>query len=284
MQDAVAQLKQKLATLEPAKPAPGSGFTLGCQAIDEALGGGLPRASLHEVFVREVGDAGAGAGFALALAIRASRIASPIVWIRNDLARMESGGPYGPGITEYGFDPDAIILVSAKNETMALRAALEAFRSKAPGVVLLELWGAGRRLDLTASRRMMLAAAKSGVTGLVFRPTGAPQPSAALSRWMVAASSSESLTAGAPSHPVFDISLERHRAGIAPGRWRVEWNRDRKSFDESRAIRKSSAGRIGNVGVVALGKAVPVPGAVVPFSVDRPAASTARPQRGRRVG
>jgi protein ImuA len=227
-----------------------------------------------------VGDAGAGAGFSLALALRAAS-GGPIVWVRHGLAILEAGGLYAPGLAEFGVDPDEIVLVSARSETMVLRAGLEALRSRAPGAVILELWGRAGLLDLTASRRMMLAASRSGVTGLVLRAAGEPQPSSALTRWQVSAAPSAGLAAGAPSNPVFDILLDRHRAGIAGGRWRVEWNRDRKGFDISATEPARSDEPVRKTGRAA---AQPLPGTVVSLPFDRPAAPAEEEERFRKAG
>jgi protein ImuA len=229
VRQALSHLRQDLQRLGPANPPPAAGFTLGQGELDEALGGALPRGCLHEIFEGEAGDAGAAAGFVLALAMRAAA-GRKILWIRHDLATLESGGVYAPGLSEFGLDPDAVILVAVRNETMALRAALEALRSCAPGAVILEIRGKAKLLDLTASRRLMLAASRSGGTGFFLR-TGEARPSSALTRWRVGAAPSPPLAADAPSHPAFDITLERHRAGIRPRSWRVEWNRDRICFD-----------------------------------------------------
>jgi protein ImuA len=64
----------------------------------------------------------------------------------------------------------------------------------------------------------------------VLRVDADPVPSAAQTRWQVAAAPSLRLTADAPSHPAFDIALLRHRGGISGFETRLEWNRDTKSF------------------------------------------------------
>jgi protein ImuA len=270
MSSTLSQLKRQLAALEPARSPGEKGFTLGLDQVDAALGGGLPRGCLHEVFAHEVGDAGASAGFALALALRAAGEGRHIVWVRHAFAVLEQGDLYAPGLAQFGIDPDRVLLISAKSETMVLRAGLEALRSPALGAVLLEIWGKAGFLDLTASRRMMLAASRSGVTGFILRAAGQPQPSSSLTRWQVRAAPSVGLAAGAPSNPVFDILLDRHRAGIAGGRWHLEWNRDRKSFDLSAA---QPARFDEPLATPKRSAAKPLPGSVVSLPVDRPAAS-----------
>ena len=109
-----------------------------------------------------------------------------MVWIRPSFAETEIGGLYAPGLAEMGFDPDALILVGAHDAVAALRAGVEAVRCPALGAVVIETWGAPKVLDLTATRRLALATEQSGVTAFLLR-VGASGPSAALTRWAIAA-------------------------------------------------------------------------------------------------
>lgn len=237
MPSALAILRQRLATLEPAAPREaGSVFTIGHAGLDRHLGGGLVGGGLHEAYARDARHAAAAAGFALALALRAASDGWPVVWVRHRLAERELGGPYAPGLAELGADSGSVILVATRDLAGALRAAHEALHCRALGAVLIELWGEAPALDLTASRRLMLVAARSGVTGVIVRGGAALRPSAAFSRWTVGGAPSSPLAAGAPGHPTFDITLDRHRAGAAPGQWQVEWNRDRCCFAEPATV------------------------------------------------
>lgn len=236
-------------------------FSLGAAAPDEALGGGLPRAALHEVFSAGSADAPAAAGFGLALALRAAGD-RPIVWIRQEFVDIETGGLYAPGLVAFGLDPDRLILVSAPDPQAALRAAGEAARCPALGAVLIELFGAPKILDLTASRRLALAAAASSLALFAIRVAGEPTPSAAMTRWRVTGAASAALAANAPGHPTFAATLLRHRAGPAGRTWFLEWNRDRHVFVER----------------------APLSGAVAAVPVIRPAASQGRIRDLRRTG
>src|SRR3546814_11674827 len=80
-------------------------------------------------------------------------------------------------------------------------------------------------LDLTASRRLALAAEKSGTTLLLLRTGADPVPSAAQTRWSVASAPSRAFAANAPGTPTFDITLLRQRSGPSGTSWRLEWNR-----------------------------------------------------------
>ncbi len=223
-------------------------FTCGAPAVDNMLGGGLAHGGLHEVFALGP-DAAAAAGFVAGLVLCAAPAGRSMVWVRQSFAEAEAGGLYAPGLAELGLDPDAFILVGARDAVSVLRAGVEAVRCPALGAVVIEPWGVPRALDLTATRRLALAAARSGVTTFLLRSGGEPRPSAALTRWSVAAGPSLALAANSPGYPTFDIALLRHRAGIAGARWRVEWDRDRRLFRES----------------------APIPGAVVSVPAGRPA-------------
>lgn len=206
-------------------------FAFGCAPLDEALGGGLARGGTHEFFPEGPGDGQALAGIGLALAIRAAgdRVA---LWIAQDFAETEAGGLCGAGLRAFGASPERFVIVRAANHVAALQAAGEALRCPALGAVVVEIQGPSRALDLTASRRLALRAGRSGAPLLMLRPGATPVPSAAASRWAVAPAPSRPLEANAPGKPAFSLTLTRHRGGAPCRTWRVEWDRERASFDE----------------------------------------------------
>jgi protein ImuA len=242
---ALAQLRQSLERLEPRRSAEQAGrFSLGHGPVDRALGGGLALGRLHEIFA-EADEAGSGAGFAALLGFRAALAGlearefqggkgAPLLWLRTEAAQKQAGLLHATGLGELGLDPAALLLGLAPDEPALLHAAAEATRCAGLGALLVECWGPMRGLDLTASRRLMLAAEGSGVTVLVLRILTRLQfqPSAADTRWRVAAAPSTALEADAPGAPMFDLELLRRRAGPPAGPWCVEWDRDRSSFQE----------------------------------------------------
>lgn len=222
-------------------PAPSANpITLGHPATDTRLHSGLTRAALHEVFADADSDGSAATAFALLLALRALGPAQTLLWVRDDRAPRSNGFLHVPGLVDLGCDPARLIMVVAPDALGVLRAGLDGVRCRQLGAILLELHGPVPRLDLTASRRLAMAAAQSGVFTLVLRVDATPVPSAAQTRWSVACAPSAplgstslgapALTSEAPGHPAFDIALLRHRGGIAPFNTRLEWNRDRRSF------------------------------------------------------
>lgn len=204
----------------------------GAKMLDARLGGGLLRGALHEVYARHALDVESASAFALLLAWRASE-GKPIFWVREKANARLKDKPYGHGLAELGVLPDTLLLVDAPNCIAALRAGADITRCGAVGAVIIELIGKAPALDLTGSRRLALAAGQSGVMALLLRAGAEPVPSAAHSRWQVASAPSTSLPANAPGHPAFDVTLLRHRGGIAGLEARLEWDRDRQSFDQA---------------------------------------------------
>jgi protein ImuA len=246
--ETVSALRTALAGLDPVAGSMAADLIpLGPESLDGPLGGGLRRAALHEIYPSAgLKDAAAATGFGLGAALRAGG-GRPLAWIRQDVVGAEIGRLHGAGLAAFGADPDRLLLVRAADQTGGLRATLEALRCPALGGVLVEFWGASRGLDLTATRRLALAANSSGVTLVMVRLGASPAPSAATTRWSVAATASGPLEANAPGRPAFTITLLRHRAGI-PGRpWHVEWDCDRVSFADpaplSRPVVPVPAGR-----------------------------------------
>lgn len=192
------------------------------------LSAGLAAAQLHELYVAEQGDAASGAGFGIAQALAADAV--PMLWIRTEASERQGGRLHAAGLAELGLDAARLVLVVVADEAALLRAAADAARCTGLGTLLIESWGRAPGLDLTATRRLMLAAETSGVTVLSLRVGAEQTPSAAATRWGVASVASTALEANAPGMPAFDIELLRRRGGPPGARWRVEWNRDAKCF------------------------------------------------------
>jgi protein ImuA len=206
---------------------------LGHSGVDATLQGGLARAAVHEVFAegRHVGSA---TGFIAGLTARVAP-RRPLVWVRQDFTEIESGALSTSGLAELGLDPRRLVSVRAADVDGALRTAADALACDAVGVVVLEVWGEARQLDLVASRKLTLAAQASGVTCLVLRVAAAPLPSTAETRWIVrAAHSPPAASRDAWGMPVFDTQLIRNRHGLV-GRWIMEWKCDECLFSEPTA-------------------------------------------------
>lgn len=226
----LARLRRRVARIEGARgEGKAARFATGHDDIDHWLGGGLTRGRLHEAVATAGEDAGAAAGFAAMLAMRAAP-GRPILWLRTEAAEGRGGRLYAGGMAELGLPGAALLLGLVADETMLLRAAADAARCAGLGTLVVESWGISKLIDLTATRRLMLAAEQSGVTVLLLRIGARDSPSVADTRWRVAAAPSIPLPADAPGQPALDLELLRRRAGPAGRQWRVEWNRERRSF------------------------------------------------------
>lgn len=225
---ALVALKQRIAAIERRAPvAAAVRVATGHGDIDAALNGGLARGRLHEIFALEMGDAGSATGFAGMLS---TRLGGGLVWLREEAAVRDGGHLHAPGLVEIGVDPARLLLAFLPDPLAVLRAAGDVVRCTGVGVAVIELHGDPRSLDLTASRRLALAAEESGVTALLLRIAATPVASAADTRWAVRSCASQPLPANAPGHPTFDLELLRQRGRGADGRWQVEWNREQAVF------------------------------------------------------
>lgn len=258
---------QKIADRLEARAAPLAGhFNFGVETIDSALGEGLVRANVHETFHARTNDITSAFGFTLALALRAAE--SKFILISGqDFIVAEAGGINSAGMSEIGLDPSRIIFVRARDTEGVLRAGEEAARCAALGAVVIAPWGESKIMNFTASRRLVLAAAKSNVPIFLLRAAAKPSQSAAATRWSVRSAPSRPLEANAPGFPAFDVTLLRHRGGMAGQSWRVEWDRDQRCFRDQK-----HAGT------------TPVSRPVVPVSADGQAASGAPQIAWRRAG
>lgn len=205
---------------------------LGFARLDAVIGGGLARGRLHELFAAETGDNCSAAGFTAILACLASRPETPVFWLREE-ATERQGRLHAPGLAEIGMDPGGMVLVVLPDPVALLKAAADVIRCPSVGVAVVELWRRPRAFDLTASRRLALAAESSGVTTLLLRADAEPAPSAAQTRWSIHAAPSALREAEAPGGPAFMVELLRQRGRPAGGCWHLEWDRDRACFRDA---------------------------------------------------
>ena len=217
----LAELRQQVARLEGlprlglpqlglhGEPRDNPTLRLGIPSIDRHLPWhGLPLGCIHEVH----GDSSAIAFCAALLARGMRRRAQPAVWITAEETL------YGPGLAAFGLPLTDLLVVLARSATDILWAAEEALREAAVSIVVAEITD----LDLTASRRLQLAAETGTTLGLTLRPT-AKTTAASVTRWRVVTAPSGF---AAPMHtvglPRWSVHLERCRGG-RPKSWQLEW-------------------------------------------------------------
>jgi protein ImuA len=226
------RLRQTLAGIDPSlAPRLGEeGRSVGLSApIDTALGGGLFCGALHELAPTAPMHLAAASGFAVAVAALASRARGQVLWVATDFAAGEGGGPYGPGLDLFGMAAARLLMLRVPRAVDVLWAMEEALRCRALAGVVAELTGEGAEADLTVTRRLVLAAREGGGLGLLLRQRSTAAPSAAATRWEIAASPSRPDAYGGLGRARFDLSLRKNRRGPS-GRWLIEWDHHERAF------------------------------------------------------
>jgi protein ImuA len=191
-------------------------LAFGIPAIDQRLGGGLATAVLHEAAgdTPMPGDEAAATAFIAGLAARLGT--APVLWAGRQREL------HAPGIAQLGLHPDRLIRVEAMDDAAVLAAMEEALRHGGLSAVIGEIARAG----MTATRRLQLAAEARSVPALLLRrhrPADAPfaEPSAAFSRWSLAALPSLPLPVDGVGRPRWQLTLVRQRGGEGD-QWIVE--------------------------------------------------------------
>jgi protein ImuA len=186
------------------------GLPFGLESIDSRLsGGGLSRSALHEVSAAasSLVDDAAATLFLAGVAARLSTTGGTVIWAvtRFDL--------YSPGLEQAGLLPDRTVYVEAQEDKDVLAVMEDGLRHGSLAAVVGEV----RRADMTATRRLQLAAGERAIPVLLFRrwrrsgTCPLSEPSAATTRWRIGC---------APSAPL-------GMAGVGRSRWSVELVRQR---------------------------------------------------------
>jgi protein ImuA len=194
----------------------------GLSGLDSALQGGLAFGALHEIAPAAALHLGAALGFALTIAARIATDQHVLV-LQTDFAAQDSGVPYGPGLEALGLTLQRLVLLRLPRPVDLLAAFEETLKSTAIAVVIGELPQAGPAADLTATRRLSLAAREGGGLALLLRHQPSLQPTAAVTRWEVAAAPSVPDRLGGLGRTAFALSLIKNRRGPC-GRFTVCWD------------------------------------------------------------
>jgi protein ImuA len=229
------ELRERIRRIERPTSATHGVLPFSIAAIDRVLpGGGLARGALHEILGAggDEEDGALAAAFAAGILGRLGPHPNPpppagegrgggmVLWCLPHLDL------YGPGLVAHGLDPACIVLVRAPRDAEILWAMEEGLR--APGIAAVV--GEVGTLATVASRRLQLAAERSGITAFLLRRwrNGGQAarernlPNAAVTRWRIAALPS-SPTRGEPGvgRPQWRVELLRCRGG-EPASWEVE--------------------------------------------------------------
>jgi len=206
----VEELRDRIAHLEGSASKKAMVLPFGVREIDERLpGGGLAYGALHEVAGGGAGTVD-GAAAALFTAGIAARSKGKVLWCltRPDL--------FFPAVSQAGLHPDRVIFCEADKEEDVLASMEEGLSFGGLGAVVGELV----RLPMTASRRLQLAAEKTGTLGLVVRrwrrqteASDYGNPTASTTRWRVTVLPSEPLPVAGVGRARWLAELMRVKAG-----------------------------------------------------------------------
>lgn len=236
----MAALRRHIARLEQCpprfdkRPVEGQPWTVGLPVIDHHLAPeGLDRHALHDIAPQAYGDMPAALGFALGLTLR--RLADlserrPLLWCRLAREEQEYGRLYGHGLESLGLTRNRFLTVTLKKPAALLWTMEEALKSGALALVIAD--ANPKQTDLTATRRLSLAAHSGKSAGLLVFSKPQPGPTASHTSWRTATSKSRGppYDMQAPGDPAWDIELTRVRGG-RPGAWTVEWRNAAHCFD-----------------------------------------------------
>ncbi|KAA0684823.1 damage-inducible mutagenesis protein [Neorhizobium sp. P12A] len=206
----ITELRDRIAAFEGGGPRKLDNLPFGVPEIDAVLpGGGLAYGALHEI---AGGGAGTidGAAAALFVAGIAARTKGQVLWCmtRPDL--------FFPALAQAGLHPNRLVFVETDKEEEVLASMEEGLSYGSLGAVVGEIV----RLPMVASRRLQLAAEKTGTMALVVRrwrrqteASDFGQPTASTTRWRVSVLPSEQLPVPGVGRPRWLLELLRVKAG-----------------------------------------------------------------------
>ena len=141
--------------------APEQVLATGYEPLDGLFpAGGLLKGRIHEILGVERSLEGAAFGFASALAaLLQGESAGQVLWVRQRTDAARGTDVSGRGFAAFGVDPSRVICVAARDSAELLWVAEEGLRCSGIAAVVAEV----RTVDLTAGRRLQLAAEAGGV-------------------------------------------------------------------------------------------------------------------------
>lgn len=201
----------------------------GVAEVDDRLpGGGLALGAVHEVAGSESAEDIDTPAAVLFVAGILARMTGPVLWC------LRTADLFAPALSQVGLKANRVIYAQAPDDKMLPLLVEEGLRHGGLAAVVGEL----ATLPMVTSRRLQIAAERSGVTAIVLRRRhgsghrAAPritaedhQPTAAVTRWRVCVLPSSPLPAPGPAlgigRPRWRVELVRCRGGVG-GVWEME--------------------------------------------------------------
>lgn len=195
----------------------------------------VPGGTLSDIFADSRHDSAAAFGFSLAMArglITRNRPGLIVLQLVDEAQQM--GLPYGPGLVHFGLAANQLVFARPRTITELLWAMEEAIACRAVASVIADIASVHKVLDFTASRRLSLRSAASGVASFIIRYAQQREASAARFRWKVTPALSGPLPFDdkAPGPPRWRAVLERGRlqpgtpVGVEGEHYLVDWTTD----------------------------------------------------------
>lgn len=215
--DTLALLREKIRRMEAPPPVSADRLRTGFAALDAHLDGGLARGCVHEVFSTGR-DSLYGSRSAAFVAHVLARTTGPVIWASEDYPDLSA-----PGIRQSGLNPGRLLCVTTRKGGLETLCE-DVLNERGVCALVADL---RTPLSLTQSRRLVLAASRSQVSGfLLCRMAGAvsePPASASMTRWRIGGSPSALRTDLPSLSPVagaerWAVELLRHRSGPG-GTW-----------------------------------------------------------------
>ena len=185
----------------------------GIEELDQALpGGGIALGALHE-FSEDASRGWYAANAVSFIAGILARLDGPVLWC------LHSRDLFAPALARVGLDPNRIVFCETWKDADILPAMEEGLRINGLAGVVGEL----KRLPMTASRRLQLAAENSGVTAFAIARSQEHmgEANAAYSRWRITPAPSVACLDDALGRACWRVELLRCR-GAAPHNWLLE--------------------------------------------------------------
>jgi protein ImuA len=214
--DIIAQLRRDILPLQGIRAA------LSIPHLDIGIGplkysfpnSSFPLGVVHEFYYNRIEDATASCGFIATLLSALMKSGGVSLWI------SPSRILFPPALKSFGIDVDKIIFLDLPKEKEVLWAMEEALKCDGLSTVVAETC----QINLTASRRLQLAAEQSKVTGFILhRSQKSFYITASVTRWKIT-----SLPSALPNdmpgvgYPRWKVELLKVRNG-KPGSWELEW-------------------------------------------------------------
>jgi protein ImuA len=217
-------LRQQIAKAQSFSARSHEQVSTGIDDVDACLHGGLLRGSLHEIAAADHRSVPAAFGLLLALT-ESCGSRGAILWPMAK-AGHAFGLPYAPGLQCFGLDPRRIVSVRCATERECLWAMEEGLRL---GGIAAIIGARGKAMDLTASRRLQLAAEQASIPVLLLRMHNDRKQSAAVTRWRISPAPSSRDEFGFFANARWHVALDYARGGKT-GEWVMEWNHDALSL------------------------------------------------------